>query len=37
MRGVIHGTEFLRVLLCCIGACCSIVPLGLGTRPVIIR
>ena len=21
MRGVIHGTEFLRVLLCCIGAC----------------
>ena len=21
MRGVIQGTEFLRVLLCCIGAC----------------
>ena len=21
MRGIIQGTEFLRVLLCCIGAC----------------
>ena len=21
MRGVIHGTDFLRVLLCCIGSC----------------
>ena len=21
MRGVIHGAEFLRVLLCCISAC----------------